>query len=535
MRAMNCMVSAALVLACAAGAFGAPRDGVTFNGVISDGPDNGAGNSVLSNVFSGTYAVGKVRVSGTLRELNTSTRASEARIRVTTPAGRTFVLQPFTVGGFEGTVSVSDYVFTMPVVETSAAGQWTFRFFESVDDSGPDAQWDTVTITLDDEVPPPPPSHEDAVDLGDVEDGTLIDRSDTTTGTKAYQWYKFNLTVPVNSDEQRFLDMDSNATIFNTGSTDTEMAIFNDQGVLIAQDDDQGAFNSSLLSHGHDTRGGEYDGQDPDLAAGIYYVVIAPYNATFANGFVVNTSSNATTINARLRLTCGIDDVPGASAPQAEDLGELSPTGAKVEDHALGRGGVAWFTFTLLDPVDGEQGVFLDLDTESSVLSPQNDTELALYDASGNRIAWDDNDGFDRLSALSFGSGSTSSPNGDGLPYDGRDGALLPAGVYYVAVSGFNTEHGLSEWAVSSISNNTGVFTLVIRTNVSEVPPPPPTCPADFNDDGFLDFFDLDAYLICFEEIECPEGKTSDFNEDGFTDFFDLDAFLEAFDAGCDL
>ncbi|QOI99085.1 MAG: hypothetical protein HRU70_00695 [Phycisphaeraceae bacterium] len=60
-----------------------------------------------------------------------------------------------------------------------------------------------------------------------------------------------------------------------------------------------------------------------------------------------------------------------------------------------------------------------------------------------------------------------------------------------------------------------------------------PSCPADFNDDGFVDFFDLDAYVECFEGGECPPGKSADFNDDGFVDFFDLDAFVEAFEVGC--
>ncbi|QOI99887.1 MAG: hypothetical protein HRU70_05075 [Phycisphaeraceae bacterium] len=58
-------------------------------------------------------------------------------------------------------------------------------------------------------------------------------------------------------------------------------------------------------------------------------------------------------------------------------------------------------------------------------------------------------------------------------------------------------------------------------------------CAADFNDDNFLDFFDLDAFVACFEFGECPPGKSADVNGDGFLDFFDLDAYIEAFEAGC--
>ena len=59
------------------------------------------------------------------------------------------------------------------------------------------------------------------------------------------------------------------------------------------------------------------------------------------------------------------------------------------------------------------------------------------------------------------------------------------------------------------------------------------SCPADFNGDGFLDFFDYDDYVNCFETGVCPPGRTGDFNGDGFADFFDYDDFVAAFEAGC--
>jgi hypothetical protein len=58
-------------------------------------------------------------------------------------------------------------------------------------------------------------------------------------------------------------------------------------------------------------------------------------------------------------------------------------------------------------------------------------------------------------------------------------------------------------------------------------------CPADYNDDGFVDFFDFDDFVLCFEGGTCPPGKTADFNGDGFADFFDFDDFVLAFESGC--
>jgi hypothetical protein len=57
-------------------------------------------------------------------------------------------------------------------------------------------------------------------------------------------------------------------------------------------------------------------------------------------------------------------------------------------------------------------------------------------------------------------------------------------------------------------------------------------CDADFNGDGFLDFFDYSDYVACFEG-NCPPGKNADFNGDGFTDFFDYSDYVAAFEAGC--
>ncbi|QOJ01515.1 MAG: hypothetical protein HRU70_13885 [Phycisphaeraceae bacterium] len=74
-------------------------------------------------------------------------------------------------------------------------------------------------------------------------------------------------------------------------------------------------------------------------------------------------------------------------------------------------------------------------------------------------------------------------------------------------------------WAVSQI-----VVTGVVGT---------PPCPVDFNGDGFVDFFDFDTFVDCFEGGACPDGRDGDFNGDGFVDFFDFDAFVFAFENGC--
>ena len=56
---------------------------------------------------------------------------------------------------------------------------------------------------------------------------------------------------------------------------------------------------------------------------------------------------------------------------------------------------------------------------------------------------------------------------------------------------------------------------------------------ADFNNDGFLDIFDYDEFVNCFEG-NCLPGTDADFNGDGFVDIFDYDDFVFRFEAGCE-
>ncbi len=58
-------------------------------------------------------------------------------------------------------------------------------------------------------------------------------------------------------------------------------------------------------------------------------------------------------------------------------------------------------------------------------------------------------------------------------------------------------------------------------------------CRADYNRDGFVDFFDFDDFVSCFEGVSCVAGQDADFNDDGFVDFFDFDDFVLAFEEGC--
>lgn len=60
-----------------------------------------------------------------------------------------------------------------------------------------------------------------------------------------------------------------------------------------------------------------------------------------------------------------------------------------------------------------------------------------------------------------------------------------------------------------------------------------PWCEPDFNGDGFVDIFDFNAFVTCFEGGECPNGQSADVNGDGFVDIYDFNEFVYAFERGC--
>ena len=54
-------------------------------------------------------------------------------------------------------------------------------------------------------------------------------------------------------------------------------------------------------------------------------------------------------------------------------------------------------------------------------------------------------------------------------------------------------------------------------------------CPADLNNDGVLNFFDVSAFLTAYSSGD----PIADFTGDGIFNFFDVSAFLSAYSAGC--
>jgi hypothetical protein len=120
-------------------------------------------------------------------------------------------------------------------------------------------------------------------------------------------------------------------------------------------------------------------------------------------------------------------------------------------------------------------------------------------------------------------------------------GFTAPAGSFLDAAGGAVNGHTLT-MNTSTPGPKVGTVTITsddpdqpvrVVTLVGVVETPPPACLPDFNGDGFLDFFDYDEFVACYEDTICPPGKTADHNGDGFIDFFDYDQFVTDYEAGC--
>jgi hypothetical protein len=72
-------------------------------------------------------------------------------------------------------------------------------------------------------------------------------------------------------------------------------------------------------------------------------------------------------------------------------------------------------------------------------------------------------------------------------------------------------------------------FNAIDGTQYVNLSVAPPSCEADRNGDGVLDFFDVSDFLNAFSAMD----PSADMNNDGLWDFFDVQIYLGLFSAGC--
>ncbi len=159
--------------------------------------------------------------------------------------------------------------------------------------------------------------------------------------------------------------------------------------------------------------------------------------------------------------------------PAATNLGPLPDGETRQSFVAVDASTIVWFQFSIAADANDSTNRYLDIYTDLSA----GDSEIGLYDAFGNAVAFDDDDGDGLRSALSFGTSSPSQVRpavGTSATFNSRDGALA-AGTYYLALGNFNVTFNAGGWDVFS-TNTTAFnnFDVVIVSGQATPPPPPP-------------------------------------------------------------
>lgn len=209
-----------------------------------------------------------------------------------------------------------------------------------------------------------------------------------------------------------------------------------------------------------------------DLTGDAFYVSSTGTLPLVAYSGYDNGGPSQGTLAAGSHITISVDDSilePPVTEPTATNLGTLAPGTTFTAGGTIGAGEVGWFKFTLTGPVAaGELLPFLDITTNGTPF----DTEMGLYDSTGALVALDDDSGFGLNSLLTFGTGSGLELGdflGDPVFGDGFNGDL-PAGAYYLAIGGYNTEFDAGFGAVADGDSENGDYTV---TFIGAVVPEP--------------------------------------------------------------
>ena len=250
----------------------------TVSGAGPTASDGGAGagaNGVFSFVAAESGFFTNVRLMGTANNGGVGSYRSELRYRIVANNGNRDSIGVATGQTWSGAQAVDN---TQAIGAAFTAGNsYSIRFWESFDDGGVDATWTNYSFAFTAAVRPT------CVNLGGITGTISIDTVGSTLGP----------------------------------SNDTEIALYDNNGVKIAENDDfTGLGLLSKINAGA-------------LANGTYYVAVAGFNSAFSDGW--GASSTSTNVG-----------------PATINVGNGSSTLTATAD--LGAGGVHWYCFTVPTP-----------------------------------------------------------------------------------------------------------------------------------------------------------------------------------------
>jgi hypothetical protein len=252
-----------------------------------------ADNTIISGInFTGGFNATHVRFTGTLTSVIGATWGSEADIQIRQGLFSSFDWQN---PGPNGTFSTFDYDSASELsgdfaggTDPGSGGAWEIEFFDTFDDgAGPDSQSTNVEMIFEEQTA--------LFDENGVFSLGSLNAGDTSNSVGEFAlpglFDLYTITLNEAGLFTFFTDEDPNGFVGTT--VDTEIAIFDAAGVLLAENDDGG--------------NGLYSGIfDLSLAAGDYTLAVAPFlgGASFSDGFGVSpgTGTGDYIINASLTV-----------------------------------------------------------------------------------------------------------------------------------------------------------------------------------------------------------------------------------------
>lgn len=274
------MLSIALLTTSQAFADSNASGGVLLNSETSvlGGPfDHGApppsgDNSITSAVFTGGFTANQVRFTGTNTSVIAATWSGEADIILTSPGfpGTTFTWN----NPGNGFTTYTSYDFDQSVDLTGTfaggidpVGSWSVEFIDTVDD-GPGADSQTTDFELTFEEVTPLVDTDGSFSLGNF----ALDSTGGSVGEFALGGLFDTYDLTLDDDGIFTATTFSDPTGFTGTDADTEIALFDAAGNLIANNDDIVPGNTfSIL-------------EKLALSAGDYTLVVSAFNSTFADG-----------------------------------------------------------------------------------------------------------------------------------------------------------------------------------------------------------------------------------------------------------
>lgn len=184
---------------------------------------------------------------------------------------------------------------------------------------------------------------------------------------------------------------------------------------------------------------------------------------------------------------------------------------------------VGWLNFRDAGSPVGTQGVFLDPTYLSGFVWGENVGWINLGDGSPS-----DGEHYANLDASDFGVNlDPDTGNLSGLAWGENIGWInFAGGAMATPAQPARFDPATGRLRGYAWGENVGWINLDDDTHYVSF-----LCPGDVNDDGLLDFFDVQAFLAAFSAHD----PAADFTVDGAFNFFDVQAFLNAFSAGCAL